>query len=614
MEDNMAQQTFSVGTAPRVMITNAFGDLNVSAWDQQAISIETDGGVALQQEGDLLAINNCYADIELQVPADTSISVTSLSGDVTIKGMQRVELKGARGDVELENISEAIELADLSGDLDVSSTPALRVRGHTNGDVSLSGVALVEIETAGADLSLEDAETVIVGTVGGDFDAQDVAAALRCGTVGGDCQVQGTGSAEVTVGMVGGDLQVHGAARVQVGTVGGDCEIHDMQDAVEVGQIGGDGDITEVGGNLQVGNVGGDAALKNLGGNIEVGNIGGDMDLRAAFPAGSRTRMNVGGDASVVLPDNPNLSIRAAVGGDISGRSLAFGTSGSGNMVNLVYGDGAAQLELNVGGDLDIRGFGDPRSSTFNASWGDFGREMAELGREMGKMGQEFGREMANLGEELGRELAGAFSDAGWSRGADWANEVARKVEERARRAQQRAEEQAHRAEERARRMAEQQGRRTEGRASRAHVRINDREWRLDPERLERIKEQARRAAAEGVAGALEAVERAVGNLRIPVPPRPPTPPMPGMPVPPAPPTPPTPDQPGSVPMEKATPAEGAAHGESPAGRPASGNQAAASRVPEPNLEQERIAILRMIAEGRITPEEGDLLIEALGS
>ena len=31
------------------------------------------------------------------------------------------------------------------------------------------------------------------------------------------------------------------------------------------------------------------------------------------------------------------------------------------------------------------------------------------------------------------------------------------------------------------------------------------------------------------------------------------------------------------------------------------------------NPEQEREAILRMIAEGRISPEEGDLLLEALG-
>ncbi len=37
------------------------------------------------------------------------------------------------------------------------------------------------------------------------------------------------------------------------------------------------------------------------------------------------------------------------------------------------------------------------------------------------------------------------------------------------------------------------------------------------------------------------------------------------------------------------------------------------SEAVELNPEQERIAILRMIAEGRITPEEGDMLLEALG-
>ncbi|MBC8077444.1 MAG: hypothetical protein H7Y32_15330, partial [Chloroflexales bacterium] len=42
--------------------------------------------------------------------------------------------------------------------------------------------------------------------------------------------------------------------------------------------------------------------------------------------------------------------------------------------------------------------------------------------------------------------------------------------------------------------------------------------------------------------------------------------------------------------------------------------QPPAQPVAAPTPEQERDAILRMIAEGRITPEEGDLLLEALGS
>jgi DUF4097 and DUF4098 domain-containing protein YvlB len=635
----MTQQTFPVGAAPRVAISQARGDLNVvgaplaGAQDQQAIIVNIDGRkVEIQQEGDLLTINNCHSDIELEVPAGTSISVANLSGDADISGIRRVELSNVSGDVELEDIAEAVDLEDVSSDLDVTNTPALRIRGHVGSDATLTRVAQVEIETVGSDLTVEDAETVIVGTVGGDLDARDVTAALRCGTIGSDCQLEGGTDKEVTLGMVGGDLEINGAARVQIGTVGGDCELLNVQDTVEVSQVSGDGTFINIGGNLQIGNIGGDAELNDLRGNVEVGSIGGDMELIATFPAGSHAHMNVGGDASVALPDNPNLSIQAAVGGDVSGRSISFDSGGGGNLVNLVYGEGAAQLELNVGGDLVINGSGNPRSSSSSSgsSWGDFGREWADFGREMGKIGEEIGREMGQLGEELGRELGTAFTEAGWSSGADWANKISRKVEEQARRAQHHAEEQARhaqrRAEEQARRAADQArraedaGRRPRESGPRAHVRINDREWRLDPERLERIKDQARKAGAEGVTGALEAVERALSNLRIPVPPRPPVPPTPppptaGVPTPPTPPAPPT-SQGSSTPTPQAFEQTGnPSTGEEKMteGTEANAMPAEQPGAAESNPEQERVAILRMIAEGRITPEEGDMLLEALG-
>src|SRR5207302_2528676 len=120
---------------------------------------------------------------------------------------------------------------------------------------------------------------------------------------------------------------------------------------------------------------------------------------------------------------------------------------------------------------------------------------------------------LGKLGQELSQEIAAAFNEAGWSRGAGLAGDIARKADEQARRAQRRAEEQTRRANER---------------AARVNVRINDREWRLDPERLERIRGQARRAAEEGVSGALEAVERAVSNLGVPMTPPPPMPGGPG--------------------------------------------------------------------------------------
>jgi hypothetical protein len=42
-------------------------------------------------------------------------------------------------------------------------------------------------------------------------------------------------------------------------------------------------------------------------------------------------------------------------------------------------------------------------------------------------------------------------------------------------------------------------------------------------------------------------------------------------------------------------------------------DDASVAQVAAAGREQEREAILRMIAEGRISPEEGDLLLEGLG-
>ena len=592
----MAQQTFSVGKAPRVIITRISGDLSVRTWKEQAISVETEGHgtvAGIHPEGDTLTIIDCDRDIKLIMPEDAGIKSSNVKGDVAIEGIRRVELesiagdatiKNVSGDAGLENISEAVDLTNLGGDLTVTNTPILRVRHSVGGDAVLRNIAVIEIETIGSDLAVARAESVMVSTVGGDLKAEEIATALRCGVVGGDGEIKGSARTGITIGNVGSDLSVSGAAYIQLGNAGGDCSLRDVQGDAELGYIGGDVSFSGVGGNVQVGRIGGDASLKGLQASIEVGSVGGDLSLQAAFPVDSRARLNVGGDAVVVLPDNPNLSIQANVGGDISGRSII--ASRSGKMISLNYGDGAAHLELNVGGDLALRGGGDPRnSSSTSGSWGwdEFGREMSS-----------FGLEMSKLGQELSREIAAAFSEASWSQGADIADSIARKAEEQARRAQRKAEEQTRRANER---------------ASRINVRFNDREWRLDPERLDRIKEQARRAASEGISGALEAVERAVSNLGVPKtppPPKPPTPPAPPHGVPPVPPQPPYAAQQGTDQGEQES--QPTANGDGDASATTS------QPAPEYNLEQEREAILRMIAEGRVTPEEGDLLLEALGS
>ncbi|HLJ36123.1 MAG TPA: hypothetical protein VKU38_20865 [Ktedonobacteraceae bacterium] len=588
----MSQQTFTVGEMPRVVMTRVKGDVTVHAWDQREVQIETDGRVGgIQQEGDALMIMDCNSDLELMVPADASIKVSVANGDVEIIGVRRVELENASGDVEirdiagdaaLENVGASVSLTNIGGDLSVTNTPTLRVERKVGGDVELAEVGQAELESIGGDCEVQDAMNVEIASIGGDLEAQSISTTLRCGTVGGDCEVQGSADAEVTVGNIGGDLEIESASVVQVGNIHGDCELGTVQSNVEIGNISGDLDCHTVGSNLRIGRVAGDAELSDIAGSVEISTVGGDLDLHASFPPDSHTQIKVGGDASVVLPENANLSISAMVGGDISGVGIV---STAGNVINLTYGEGAAHLNLQVGGDFELRSSDNPRSSSsMGGSWNDFGREMANFGREMGKLGQE-----------LSREISEAVKGAGWTKGASIADDIARRTEEKVRRAQQRAEEEARRAH----RRAEEASRR----AGRVNVRFNDREWRMDPERLDRIMDQARKATNEGISGALEAVERALGNIRMPDPPTPPVPPAsPVHPVPPV--------QPAS-PVSPVSPVQEEHTGEQ--FEQAEQGQATSTTGSPANPEQEREAILRMIAEGRITPEEGDMLLESLG-
>jgi hypothetical protein len=132
--------------------------------------------------------------------------------------------------------------------------------------------------------------------------------------------------------------------------------------------------------------------------------------------------------------------------------------------------------------------------------------------------------------------------------------------------------------------------------ANRASFRMNKREWNMDQERIDHIVEQAQRAAAEGLQGAFETVEQALKNLGAfsipPIPPVPPVPPMSNS----------TTSVATKQPFYTANVESNSQYVEHTTGGPAR------------DIEQERETILRMIAEGRITSEEGDMLLEALGS
>ncbi len=373
----------------------------------------------------------------------------------------------------------------------------------------------------------------------------------------------------VELSGIGGDVKIEDVSNVQLGAIGGDVELEGRCERVQIGNVGGDLQVGEAA-QLSVQAVGGDAELGTVGQLLGLGHIGGDLELEWRGAIQDDLRAIVGGDASITLEPHVNFALTAVVGGDLEGSGKEWKIGGGTGTHDLIFGEGGHRLYLTVAGDLEIEGgpppqrnFGDERGPGWHRHPGmdAFGDELRGLGRELEEMGRNLARELSGLGREIAREVRVAGRETMRGMKDDFGPRV---------------------------------------RGPRGPVRFPDREFNFDPEQIERIKREARAAAASGIARAQEAVEQALHQWQQPGGPRRPAPPR--GPAAPVPPTPPMEPPVGNVYTGQTIRMDAPAQNEEGAARPA-----------QPvDRDAERLAILRMVHEGRLGPDEAEMLLRGL--
>ncbi len=376
--------------------------------------------------------------------------------------------------------------------------------------------------------------------------------------IGGDVQVRAGGDAEhalrqLSAHGIGGDLEISHVNKIEIGAAGGDVQIKGDCEEVEIGHVGGDLRVGYVA-LLDLKAVGGDARLGQIDVLRGLGHIGGDLELRVNALDGD-AQGTVGGDASLKFADNIDLALVALVGGDFRGSGEGWNQSRGSGRVGLGFGHPEKTLRLTVGGDLTIRGgrvtaqtFGDARE---RGGFEGFD-ELRGLGRELEELGRTLARDLGNLGRDIAREVRVAGREA-------------------------------------QREMREELKWGFGRRPPRVHVRVNDHEFKFDPEQIERIKRAAREAAAAGIARAQEAVEQALrqvqsGTSSAPRPPQPPRTPR---------------SYTGQTVRIDREPEVAA-------------DATTATATSSVDRDAERLAILRMVHEGRLAPEDAEMLLRGL--
>jgi hypothetical protein len=129
------------------------------------------------------------------------------------------------------------------------------------------------------------------------YEYDDVAVAIVVQSVGGDLRVKGREGARLLAEGDGLDIEHIAEGQPYIVRSGGDCRLIVPNNVDMVLQhVGGDAKLTDLGGTTEIKTIGGDLTLRNLH-HLQIKSVGGDLRLK--WVEGNVTVENVGGDATI---------------------------------------------------------------------------------------------------------------------------------------------------------------------------------------------------------------------------------------------------------------------------------------------------------------------------
>jgi hypothetical protein len=203
----------------RIEIENLKGRIQIRPWDRNEVHVSGSLGEGVERlvvegSGDHLVVRVQYpkqfgawrgdrtgpTDLQLQVPLQASLDVSSVSADIDINGVASQELS-------VDSVSGAIVIAGAPGTADINSV---------SGDQTLTlNSRDVKVQSVSGDIALR-------GRLGGEVHGE---------TVSGQLSIDSNGSAvrQLSTNTVSGDTQVHvslnDGAELKAETVSGDIHL-----------------------------------------------------------------------------------------------------------------------------------------------------------------------------------------------------------------------------------------------------------------------------------------------------------------------------------------------------------------------------------------------------
>src|SRR5690349_16359828 len=213
-------ETRSVNADARIDVSNIKGDVTISGWDKNEVSITGtlgEGAKKLDIEGggSSLSIKVEPPDkqgwfnwgsesrmgnssLDLKVPRNAELKIEVVSADVALSGVagRLLTVNSVSGKLRLDSDAKEVEIDSVSGNIDLTGKAE---RGHLE-------------------------------TVSGNVRARGLGGQIKLETVSGDIDAENGDYREISAGTVSGDINLRGKpskdARVDIETMSGDVHLY----------------------------------------------------------------------------------------------------------------------------------------------------------------------------------------------------------------------------------------------------------------------------------------------------------------------------------------------------------------------------------------------------
>ena len=297
-EEGSRSKSFSVSKGGTVEISTSRGDIRISPWEKNEVSVVIEGlddedldNIKMTQNGNIVRVSyrsrwedgSGHVRFAISVPSQFNLDMNTSGGDLEVKGGLTGKIDGSTsgGDIKLGNVfGGPVEVTTSGGDIRT---------GKIEGDGSL--------KTAGGDIHVGSVNgSLSVNTSGGNIQVETVTKSLDAKTAGGD----------IVIGDVGGEAHVS--------TSGGDVNVGKVSGKASLSTAGGDIELKGASGKVNARTSGGDVKLQNITGAIDAKTAGGEVEaeLIPSGKGGSRLSSS-GGDVRLYIDEKSKATIEATI-------------------------------------------------------------------------------------------------------------------------------------------------------------------------------------------------------------------------------------------------------------------------------------------------------------